>query len=84
VEIPQVNAVVDLRLPTEVVAESLPVQINLLRPVGEQWAVDVGAFGHLGKAFVGKLDDVVLAAAEWVHNRAEAWEERLKVKDSDE
>ena len=71
-------------LPTEVVAESMPIQINLLRPIGGQWAIDVGAFGHLGEMFVGKLDDAILAAGEWVHDLAEAWEERLKKKDGDE
>lgn len=68
-------------LPTEVVADSLQIRMNLLRPNDGNWMVDAEAFGELGHSAVGMLDDALLAAMEWISGLAVRWEELNAEKD---
>jgi hypothetical protein len=65
-------------LPTEVIAECLRVNVNILEPDEHgQWPVEVGAFGVVGTLGVGSLDDALIEVANWIRQLAERWRQRL-------
>lgn len=70
-------------LPTEFIAETLSLDVNILRPVAGKWPIDIEGFGVIGFATVGSREDAVLAAAEYIDGLIERWEERLRAKDPD-
>ena len=79
---PQGTVTVTPPLPTEVVTNALHIEVNLLEPDEKnQWGMDVSAFGKVGFAAVGNLDDVVTEAAIWLTGLAERWERKLKDED---
>lgn len=66
-------------LPTEVIAESLTINITFLEPTEDGgWVADVGAFGQVGRFDVGEPDDILIEQVLWIRELVDRWSNKLK------
>jgi hypothetical protein len=71
-------AVTPQDLPTEVIAEALSLNLNILRPIDGKWPIDIEGFGVIGFATVDTREDAALAAVVYIDGLMERWEATLR------
>jgi hypothetical protein len=70
-------------LPSEVIAETLSLNVNILRPINGKWPIDVEGYGRIGFATVDTREEAALAVAIYLDGLMERWEERQRTDEAD-
>lgn len=69
-------------LPSEVIAEALSLNVNILRPINGKWPIDVEGYGRIGFATVDTREEAALAVAIYLDGLMERWEERHRADEA--